>query len=96
MQSALGVVVFDKAVEERAKTEEAFGQGIFGNFQGFLGYGESFGGINIKSINDMDLSKSISDDMQLVAEVILADGYYHPNIFRSDEYETDARWVYAV
>jgi hypothetical protein len=96
VQSALGVVVFDKAVEERAKTEDVFGDGIFGNFQGFLGYGESFGGINIKSINEIDLSKPISDDMQLVAEVILADSYYHPNIFSSDEYETDAKWVYSV
>jgi hypothetical protein len=95
VQSALGVVVFDKAVEERAKTEDVFGQGIFGNFQGFLGYGESFGGINIKSINEMDLSKSISDDMQLVAEVMLADSYYYPNIFSSNKYETDAKGVYA-
>jgi hypothetical protein len=96
VQSALGVVVFDKAVEERAKTEDVFGRGVFGNFQGHLGYGESFGDINIKSINEMDLSKPISNDMQLVAEVILADSYYYPNIFSSRDYETDAKSVYAA
>lgn len=96
VQSALGVVVFDKAVEERAKTEDVFGRGIFGNFEGHLGYGESFGGINIKSINEMDLSKPISSDMQLVAEVILADSYYYPNIFTSRDYDTDAKSVYAA
>ena len=94
VESALGVVVFDKAVEERAKTDSEFG-GMFGNFYGWLGYGESFGGINVKDLNEIDLTKPISDEMQLVAEVILHDSYYSPNIFHSRNYETDAKSAYA-
>ncbi len=93
IESALGVVVFDKAVEERAKTDADFG-GMFSNFQGWLGYGESFGSISVKDLNELDLSKPISDEIQLVAEVILRDSYYYPNIFHSRNYETDAKSVY--
>ncbi|MGI8670318.1 MAG: alpha-2-macroglobulin family protein [Aridibacter sp.] len=94
VESALGVVVFDKAVEERAKTDAEFG-GMFGNFYGWLGYGESFGGINVKDLNELDLTKPISDELQLVAEILLHDKYYYPNIFHSRNYELDAKSVYA-
>ena len=94
VQSALGAVVFDKAVEERARTDESFGR-TFGDFEGRLGYGKSFGTWNIKDINELDLSKPVSDDIQLVAEVMLYNAYYYPNIFRSRKYDTDAKVVYA-
>lgn len=95
VESALGVVVFDRAVEERAKSEDAY-QSVFKNFEGFLGYGGSFGSTNIKDINEMDHAKPVTDDMQLVAEIILHNSYYFPNIFHSRRYETDAKSVYAA
>ena len=94
VESALGVVIVDRAVEERAKTDSDFG-GMFKNFSGWLGYGDSFSGINIKDLNDLDLSKPIPDELQLVADVMLYDSYYNPNIFHSRNYQTDARSVYA-
>jgi hypothetical protein len=94
IESALGVVVFDKAVEERARTDSDF-NGMFYGFRGWLGYGDSFGGINVKDLNDLDPNKPISDEMQLVAEVMLYDETYFPNIFHSRNYETDAKSVYA-
>lgn len=94
VNSALGVVIFDKAVEERAKTEGDF-NGTFKNYYGWLGYGDSFGGINVKDLNELDLSKPISDDFQLAAEIMLYDDYYYPNIFRSRVTATDAKSVYA-
>ncbi len=94
VESALGVVIFDRAVEERAKTDNDFG-GMFGNFSGWLGYGDSFGGVNVKDLNELDLTKPIPGELQLVADVILYDSYYQPNIFHSRNYETDAKSVYA-
>ncbi len=94
VESALGVVVFDKAIEERARTESDFG-GMFGSYSGWLGYGDSFGGVNVKNLNELDLSKPIPDELQLVAEVMLHDNYYYPNIFHSRSYHTDAKSVYA-
>ncbi len=95
VNSALGVVIFDKAVEERARTEGEFG-GTFRAYYSWLGYGDSFGGINVKDLNELDLSKPISDEIQLAAEIMLYDENYHPNIFSSKEVlPTDAKSVYS-
>jgi hypothetical protein len=94
VESALGVVVFDKAVEERAKTDADFGS-YFSRFRGWLGYERSFGGITLKDLNELDLSKPIPAETQLAAEVILAGNYYYPRIYRSKNWETDAQSVYG-
>ena len=94
IESVLGIVIFDKAVEERAKTDGEF-NGTFKNYYGWLGYGDSFGGINLKDLNDLDLTKPISADTQLAAEIMLYDEYYYPNVFRSRTTITDAKSVYA-
>ena len=82
LESALGVVVFDKAIEERARTDAEFGS-YFSRFFGWLGYSKSFGGVTLKDLNDLNLSKPISGDLQLAAEVMLSNGYYYPQISRS-------------
>ncbi|HEY0458022.1 MAG TPA: alpha-2-macroglobulin family protein [Pyrinomonadaceae bacterium] len=94
VESALGVVVFDKAIEERARTDGGF-TGMFEDYKGWLGYGESFGGVNVKDLNELDLSKPIPAELQTVAEVILHDGYYRPNVFHSRSFDTNAKSVYA-
>lgn len=93
-QSALGIVVFDKAVEERARTETEFG-GYFSRFYGMLGYNKGFGNITLKDLNDLDLSKPVTDEMQLAAEVMLAANYYYPEISRSSSDRLEARTIYA-
>lgn len=94
VESVLGIVIFDKAVEERAKTDGEF-NGTLGNFYRWIGYGNSFGGINIKDINELDLTKPISNEMQLAAEIMLHDAYYEPSIYRSETTKTDAKSVFA-
>lgn len=94
VESALGVVVFDKAVEERARTDADFG-GMFTGLGGWLGYGRGFGATNIKNINELDLTKSIAPELQLVAEVILNDTYYDPEVFRSKRYFDEASSVFS-
>jgi len=93
-QSALGVVVFDKAVEERAKTDAAFGS-YFSRFYGMMGYDQGFGAITLKDLNDLDLSRPVPDEMQLAAEVMLAINYYYPDISHSSNDLLEARSVYA-
>jgi hypothetical protein len=94
VESALGIVIFDKAIEERAKTDADFGS-YFSRFRGWLGYSKSFGGVTLKDLNELDLSKSVSPEIELAAEVMLADNYYYPRIYRSSDWETDAKSVYA-
>lgn len=95
IESALGLVILDKAVEERARTDADFEQ-MFQGLGSWLGYGESFGGINVKDLNDLDLTKPISDEMQLVAEVMLHDSYYYPNLFHSNSYFDQAKSVFGL
>ena len=94
VESALGVVVFDKAVEERARTDADFG-GMFRGLSGWLGYGNGFGRVNIKDLNELDLTKPVSEEMQLVAEIILHGQYYHPTVFRSKNYDEEAKSIFA-
>jgi hypothetical protein len=94
VESALGIVVLDKAVEERSRTDGEFAS-MWRNYSGFLGYGDNFGNINVKDINDLDLSKPIPTDLQLVAEVILHSDYYTPSIFHSENYFDQAKSIFA-
>lgn len=93
-ESALGIVVFDKAIEERARTDAEFGN-YFSRYYGMLGYSRSFGGITLKDLNDLNLSKPISAELQLAAEVMLADTYYYPRIYHSSYDRTEVKSVYA-
>lgn len=94
VEGVLGIAIIDKAVDERARTDGEFG-GIFSDYAGWLGYGESFGNVNVKDLNELDLTKPISDELQLVGEVMLYDSYYYPNIFYSRSFYSDAGSVYA-
>ncbi len=94
IESALGIVVLDKAVEERARTDAEFG-GWWRGYSDWLGYGTSIGSVNVKDLNELDLSKPISDDLQLVAEAMLNDQYYDAKIFHSNNYFAEARSVFS-
>jgi uncharacterized protein YfaS (alpha-2-macroglobulin family) len=70
--TALGVVVVDKAVEERIRTDEDFGEGHYGFWDWSWWYPpESVGGIDLKSLNELDLSTPLPDGMDLAAEMLL-------------------------
>lgn len=95
VESVLGVVIFDKAIEERARADSEF-SGTFSDYSGWLGYGENFAGVNVKDLNDLDLSKPIPQELQLVAEVMFYDEYYEPNVFHSSgSYYLSPKVVYA-
>jgi hypothetical protein len=94
LESALGVVVLDKAVEERSRTDNEFGS-IWRDYSGLLGYGDNFGSINVKDINELDLSKPINADLQIVAEILFHTDYYSPSVFHSENYYDQAKSVFA-
>lgn len=71
-ESALGVVVFDKAVEERFRTEQDFGSNsYYQTYNQLSNYKSSIANIDLKEINRLALSQPLSADLQLVAEVLL-------------------------
>ncbi len=93
IETAFGVVIFDRAIEERARTDADFG-GYFSRYSYFLGYGKSFGGTTLKDLNALDLGKPISNELQLVAEVMLADNYFYPRIHHSNFSPTQPKYTY--
>jgi len=94
IESALGIGIFDKAIEERARTETEFG-GYFSRFYRMMGYERSFGNLTLKDINALDMSKPVAPEMQLAAEIMLADNYYYPHIYHSGNLDTEAKTVYS-
>ena len=87
--SALGVVIFDRAVEERARTDQDFnGQfGFYGHYSQWSGYDNQVGGITRKSLQQIDLTKPLPEEMDLIAELLLGAGSVRPYFFESDEFQ---------
>jgi hypothetical protein len=99
-ESALGVVVFDKAIEERARTDQEFngrGFGFYDCFRELLGVANSLAGVTRRDLDRIDLSKPLPAGLELVAEILLNQrdyGHYRPELFRGDKFETDAEEVF--
>lgn len=97
-ESILGVVIFDRAVEERARTDQEFGSGynLYGNYGGLLGWDDSLAGVTKKSLERLDLSKPPAKDLYLLAELLLnRQGYYAPSVFSGINYELDQSTAFA-
>ena len=92
-ESALGVVVFDKAVEERFRTDQEFGSRITtinDSFKHFLGADQYVAGMSIRDLQRLDMSKSISADTELVAELLLSQsGRSFRTFHGDDQYNSD-------
>jgi uncharacterized protein YfaS (alpha-2-macroglobulin family) len=97
IESALGVVVFDKAVEERARTDSEFGSayGFYNAYRSLSGYEGEMSGLTGRDFFKLDLSKPVPEGMELVAEIMLRGGYYTPHIFGSRSYSLDQREIFS-
>jgi A-macroglobulin TED domain/Alpha-2-macroglobulin family/MG2 domain/Carboxypeptidase regulatory-like domain/A-macroglobulin receptor binding domain/Macroglobulin domain MG3 len=100
-ESALGMVVFDKAVEERARTDQEFsgrGFGFYQYFKDLLGDGESLAGVTRRDLDRIDLSKPLPEGLELVAEVLLNQRHYgyYPRIFSGSDFTTDGEGAFRT
>jgi A-macroglobulin complement component/alpha-2-macroglobulin family protein/MG2 domain-containing protein/carboxypeptidase family protein/A-macroglobulin receptor/macroglobulin-like protein len=98
-ESALGVVIFDKAIEERARTDREFrgqGFGFYDCFRSLLGMNNDLAGVTLRDLDRIDLSKPLPEGLELVAEILLnqRDDYSRQEFFSSAEFETDAEAVF--
>ncbi|HZB44161.1 MAG TPA: MG2 domain-containing protein, partial [Pyrinomonadaceae bacterium] len=75
VEGALGFVVTDRAVDERARTDREFGGSAGGGFSdyvlGTLGAGEGLAGVTRRDLDRLDLSKPLPPGLDLLAEVML-------------------------
>lgn len=74
VESALGVLVYDRAVAERVRTDQQFGREYGFNIYDFLDdyYGQGIAGITYRDLAAWDSAKPFPDGLDLVAEAILA------------------------
>ena len=100
LQSALGVVVIDKAVDERFRSDQEFGQRystLNDSLQRFLDIDQQIAGVTMRDLQRLDTSKFIPPDLELLAEVLLSQrSHYSPSFHGGDEYDTDLISVFRA
>ncbi|HXC71592.1 MAG TPA: MG2 domain-containing protein [Pyrinomonadaceae bacterium] len=97
-ESALGVVILDKAVEERFRTDQEFGGRRFNSnpIDSFLGVDEQFAGITLRDLRRVDTAKPISPELDLVAAVLLSQNRdYFPTFYGGDQFEKELTKLYG-
>lgn len=98
-ESALGVVVLDRAVEERFRTDREFGNNSYANnqsMQNFLGPDTQVAGVTFRDLQRVDMSKPVSPEFDLLAEVLLSQiRDYYPTFHGGDEYESTQEKVFG-
>jgi len=95
-KSALGLVVVDRAVEERERTDREFGgQGGFYNFRDVWGGTSELNGIRRSDLDKIDMTKPLPDGLELVAEILLQGNSVWPKTFASDSSSADFRKLFS-
>ncbi len=98
-ESALGVVVLDRAVEERFRTDREFGNNSYANnesVQNFLGPDTQVAGVTFRDLQRVDMSKPVSPEFDLLAEILLSQiRDYDPTFHGGDDYESDQEKVFG-
>src|SRR6185503_12358093 len=94
-ESALGVVIFDRAVEERARTDrEVGGSNFYGPYRYLSNDFGTIGGVGRRDLERLDLSKPLPEGIDLVAEVLLTNVRFAPRFFHSERPESDATTIF--
>ncbi|HEX9961106.1 MAG TPA: alpha-2-macroglobulin family protein, partial [Pyrinomonadaceae bacterium] len=91
-ETALGVVILDKAIEERAQTERL--PDNYKDLRVLNGTADAFGNVTRKALNNLDLNKPPDDDLQLAAEFLLLNKAREPKFFESDSDEENFREIF--
>jgi hypothetical protein len=88
----LGVVVFDKAVTERARRDSDLSS-RFGGFASDLDDEDSIAGFRLHDLSHWDWTKPLPEGLDLLAEVLLdrRSWMYRPAIFTVNPYDADLR-----
>jgi hypothetical protein len=99
VESALGVVVTDRAVDERIRTDQESGSrygGFYGDTYALMGSGDSIGMVTRKALEQINMAKPVPADLALVAEAILNQGHdFNTRIFNGGNYETRASGAFG-
>jgi hypothetical protein len=95
-ESALGLLVVDKAVEERAQTDRDFGgtSGFF-RFRDGWSSSEELNGVRKKDFDKLDLTKPLPDGFEVAVEALLQTTGAGADVFTSDTRDEDLHKIFA-
>lgn len=104
-ETALGVLVLDKAIEARARTESEFGQrdeflnrNFYSNLTDLLGLRPGLAGLTRQGVENLNLSKPISPDLELAIEIAYGNGSRSesskPELIKSESLRDDVDRIY--
>lgn len=96
-ESALGIVIFDKAVEERARTDPDFGSnyGFYQTYNYLNGYEGELSGVSGPTIMALDMNQPIPAGLDVVAEIMLRVSPARLSIFGGDSYDSQTPRLFA-
>jgi hypothetical protein len=97
VRGALGLVVIDKAVDERERADIDFGRG--GGFYSFLDDFDStdrLSGVRRVDLDRLDLSKPLPDGLELVAQFLLQRNSFDLTAFGGGSGEADLHKLFAT
>ncbi len=96
VEADLGTMIFDKAVEERARTDREFG-GHYGFYYRSYSDESSIGGLKREDLDLLDLSKPLPDGLDLAAEVTLFQSWaeYSPRFFDNSPQSPDLHKLFG-
>ena len=99
-ESALGVVVSDKAVDERMRTDSEFGgryQPYNETVNDFLGLSEQLSGVTLRDLRRLDMTKPVPADLDLLAEILLNQSRnYYPAFYGNEELDTNLAQIFGT
>ncbi|HKS28109.1 MAG TPA: MG2 domain-containing protein [Pyrinomonadaceae bacterium] len=101
LESVFGVVIFDKAVEERARTDREFSSayGFFDYFNYFRYGGGEVGGITLRDLERLDVKRrAVPEDLNLAADILLQSvgDDYRSLSFESNAFENNQAEVFGA
>ncbi len=98
-QSALGVLVFDRAVAERVRSDEEFKREYGFSILDYYGDDASIGGITYRDLLNLDPVKPFPPDLDLAAELVLQRLSYLEDVALSGgaaDYTSEASYHYKL
>ncbi len=98
VESALGLTVFDKAIDERVRTdnESRARRNYSGSDLQPFTDSEQISGVNRRLLNRLDLSKPLPKDLQLVAEILFSEWNFPLKNFMGISYTEDYEAVFKL
>lgn len=92
--SAVGAVIVDTAVNERARTDSEFGGSSRSHYNYFYG-NENIAGLTRRDLDKLDLKQPIPAEMDLAAEILLRNAGDHIRNYSESSYDKNTRALFA-